>query len=173
MRFKANVMDEQQIRRTLIRMSHEIIEKNRFMDKIILVGLERRGVALATEIAQIIKAVENESVPVGAVNFSEDGKVPAINTTELPFPISGANVIIVNDVLYTGRTVRAAMEALTEKGMPQTVQLAVLIDRGNRELPIGASYVGKTLFTTRDELVSVNVEKIDGKSSVDLYSLND
>ena len=173
MRFKSNVMDENQMRRTLIRISHEIIEQNRFMDKIILAGLERRGVVIANEIAQIIKAVENETIPVVTINFSEDGKAPTVNTADLPFPLERANVIIVNDVLHTGRTIKAAMEALSAVGMPQTIQLAVLIDRGNRELPIGANFIGKTLFTTCDELVSVSVKSVDGASSVDLYSLND
>ena len=180
MRFKNNIMDAQQIRRTLIRMSHEIIEKNRGVDRIIFVGIQRRGVAIAQDLAQIIKAVENEDIPVGAIDITLyrddltlETEIPQVNETDLPFPITDSNVIIVDDVLYTGRTVRAAMEAVAATGRPKTIQLAVLIDRGNRELPIGANYVGKTLSTTRDELVSVSVKSIDGVSSVDVYSLND
>ncbi len=180
MRFKNNIMDAQQIRRTLIRMSHEIIEKNRGVDRIIFVGIQRRGVAIAQDLAQIIKAVENEDIPVGAIDITLyrddltlETEIPQVNETDLPFPITDSNVIIVDDVLYTGRTVRAAMEAVAATGRPKTIQLAVLIDRGNRELPIGANYVGKTLSTTRDELVSVCVKSLDGVSSVDVYSLND
>ncbi len=180
MRFKANVMDERQMRRTLIRMSHEIIEKNRGVDRMIFVGIQRRGVAIAKEMAQIIKAVENENVPVGTIDITLyrddltlETEIPQVNETDLPFPITDSNVIIVDDVLYTGRTVRAAMEAVAATGRPKTIQLAVLIDRGNRELPIGANYIGKTLSTTRDELVSVSVKGIDGVSSVDIYGLSD
>lgn len=180
MRFKAAIMDEAQMRRALIRMSHEIIEKNRGVENVILVGIQRRGVPLAKQIADIIQKVEGREVPVGILDitlYRDDlsliAEHPQIKNTDLPFAIAGANVILVDDVLYTGRTTRAAMEAMSEMGRPKTVQLAVLIDRGGRELPIGPDYVGKVLPCSRDELVSVNVAEIDNVNSVEIYSLND
>lgn len=178
MRLKLKVMDETQIRRALIRMSHEIIEKNRGAGNIILVGIQRRGLPLAKEMAKIIMAVENMEIPVGALDitlYRDDlsliSELPQIKKTDLPFTITGANIVLVDDVLYTGRTIRAAIEALYESGRPKSVQLAVLIDRGNRELPIGADYTGKLLPTSHSELVSVSVPEIDGVSSVEIYSV--
>ncbi|MCL2798220.1 MAG: bifunctional pyr operon transcriptional regulator/uracil phosphoribosyltransferase PyrR, partial [Firmicutes bacterium] len=169
MRFKAKIMDEQQIRRAVIRMAHEIIERNRGAMQVYLVGIQRRGLPLAKEIAKVIRAVEGINIPVGSLDitlYRDDlsmiAELPQIKKTDLPFSITDANIILVDDVLYTGRTIRAALEVLAECGRPRTVQLAVLIDRGNRELPIGGDYVGKVLPTSRDELVSVNVPEIDG-----------
>lgn len=180
MRFKAAILDEAQMRRALIRMSHEIIEKNRGIDNVVLIGIQRRGVPLAQQIAEIIKTVEGSTVPVGFLDitlYRDDlsliSEHPQIKSTDLPFSITNANVILVDDVLYTGRTTRAAMEALSENGRPKTVQLAVLIDRGGRELPIGADYVGKVLPCSKDEIVSVNVAEIDKVNSVEIYCLND
>lgn len=180
MRFKANIMDEAQIRRAIIRMSHEIIEKNRGINNLILVGIQRRGLPLAHDIANVIEAVEGEKIPVGALDItlyrddlSTIADLPQIKTTNLPFSITNANLILVDDVLYTGRTIKAAMEALGEMGRPKTIQLAVLVDRGHRELPIGADFVGKNLPTSHYELVSVNVKAIDGKNKVDIYSMKE
>jgi len=178
MRFKAKVMDEQQIRRAVIRMSHEIIEHNRGVEKMLLVGIQRRGLPIARAIAKVIQTVEGNHIPVGSLDitlYRDDlsliAELPQIKKTELPFSITDANIILVDDVLYTGRTIRAALEVLAECGRPKTVQLAVLIDRGNRELPICANYVGKNLPTSHDELVSVNVPEIDGCSGVEIYSM--
>ena len=180
MRFKTKVMDEMQMRRAIIRMSHEIIEHNRGAESLFLVGIQRRGLPLAREIAKVIFDVEGKEIPVGALDitlYRDDlsliAELPQIKKTDLPFSITEADIILVDDVLYTGRTARAALEVLAESGRPKTIQLAVLIDRGNRELPIGANYVGKTLPTSHDELVSVNVTEIDGSSSVEIYSMND
>ncbi len=179
MRFKASIMSEDEMRRALIRMGHEIIERNRGVNNLVLVGIQRRGVPLAAEIKSIIADVEKAEVPTGSLDitlYRDDlsliSEHPQIKGTDLPFSITGTNVVLVDDVLFTGRTIRAAMEALSEMGRPKTVQLAVLIDRGGRELPIGANYVGKVLPTSHSELVSVNVKDIDGKNCVDIYSLD-
>ncbi len=176
---KNHIMDESQIRRALIRMSHEIIEKNRGAGNLILVGIQRRGLPLAKEISDIIKTVEGQEVPVGALDitlYRDDlsliAELPQIKKTDLPFSITGANLILVDDVLFTGRTVRAALEALSEAGRPKTIQLAVLVDRGNRELPVGADYIGKFLPTSHSELVSVSVPEIDGHYGVDIYGID-
>lgn len=179
MRLKNTIMDESQMRRALIRMAHEIIEFNRGIDNLVLIGIQRRGVPLAKQLAEIINAVEGEPVPVGILDitlYRDDlsmvSEHPQIKNTDLPFNIMGSNVVLVDDVLYTGRTVRAAMEALTELGRAKTVQLAVLIDRGCRELPIGANYVGKEVPTSKNELISVSVKDIDGIDSVEIYSMD-
>lgn len=179
MRFKAAIMDEEETRRALIRIGHEIIERNRGVKNIVLVGIQRRGVPLSLELKNIIKDVENTEVPCGSLDitlYRDDLSLisdhPQIKGTDLPFSITDVNVVLVDDVLYTGRTVRAAMEAIAEMGRPRSIQLAVLIDRGGRELPIGANYVGKVLPTSRSELVCVNVKEIDGKTGVDIYSVD-
>lgn len=179
MRFKAAIMNEEEVRRALIRIGHEIIERNRGVNDLVLVGIRSRGVPLAVELQSVIADVEGKKVPCGSLDitlYRDDYSLisdhPQIKGTDLPFSIEGVNVVLVDDVLYTGRTVRAAMEAIGEMGRPKTIQLAVLVDRGGRELPIGANYVGKTLPTARNELVSVNVKETDGKSSVDIYSID-
>lgn len=179
MRFKASVMNEEEMRRALIRISHEIIERNRGVENLVFVGIQTRGVPLSREICKIVKDVENVEVPCGSLDitlyrddFSLISDHPQINGTDLPFSITGVNVVLVDDVLYTGRTIRAAMDAISEMGRPMSIQLAVLVDRGGRELPIGANYVGKTLPTSRSELVSVSVAETDGKNGVDIYSVD-
>lgn len=179
MRLKTRLMDESQVRRTLIRMAHEIIEKNRGT-QVRLIGIQRRGVPLAAEIAEIMQTVEGAEIPVGVLDiawYRDDlslvAEHPTIKGTDIPFNITGENIILVDDVLYTGRTVRAAIDALMEMGRPQSIQLAVLVDRGNRELPIGADYVGKNVPTSKSELVSVSVKETDGEDAVDIYSIND
>ncbi|MDE6398382.1 MAG: bifunctional pyr operon transcriptional regulator/uracil phosphoribosyltransferase PyrR [Clostridiales bacterium] len=179
MRFKAAIMNEEEVRRALIRIGHEIIERNRGVNDLVVVGIRSRGVPLAAELQSVIADVEGKKVPCGSLDitlYRDDYSLisdhPQIKGTDLPFSIEGVNVVLVDDVLYTGRTVRAAMEAISEMGRPKTIQLAVLVDRGGRELPIGANYVGKTLPTARNELVSVNVKETDGKNSVDIYSID-
>lgn len=180
MRLKANLMDAMQMRRAIIRISHEIIERNRGADKLALVGIQRRGVPLAQQIAEVIKTVERIDVPVGKLDitlYRDDlslvSEHPEIKGTYVPFAVTGTNVVLVDDVLYTGRTTRAAIEAVMEMGRPNTIQLAVLIDRGNRELPVGADYVGKVVPSSKDELISVSVKEIDKENRVDIYSMND
>ena len=180
MKFKAAIWDEAQMRRALIRMAHEIIERNRGVETVALVGIQRRGVVLARQLADIIRTVEGIEVPVGVLDItlyrddlSTIAEHPQIKGTDLPFTVTNAHLILVDDVLYTGRTVRAALEAMGEMGRPKSVQLAVLIDRGGRELPIGADYVGKALPCSHDELVSVNVAGIDKTVGVEIYSMKD
>ena len=178
MRFKATIMDAEQMRRAVIRMGHEIIEHNRGASNLALVGIESRGVPLAKELAEIIKAVEGREVPCGSLRISYHDivaprtKLPKVQHAELPFSIDGACVVLVDDVLHTGRTVREALEVLTHAGHPKAIRLAVLVDRGGRELPIGADYVGKTVPTARHELISVSVKEIDGKNGVDILSID-
>jgi len=166
-------MDADAIRRALTRIAHEILEKNQGTKDLVLVGIRRRGVPLARKIAQIIKEIEGTSVPLGILDItlyrddlSQLGYQPVVRKTEVPFDITGKKVILVDDVLYTGRTVRAALDALIDLGRPKLIQLAVLIDRGHRELPIRADFVGKNVPTSRKEEISVSVQEIDGVDRV-------
>lgn len=179
MRLKVKLMDAAQMRRVLIRMAHEIIERNRGTESIALLGIQRRGVPIAKEISEIIRTVDGRKVPVGSLDvtlyrddFSMMGKHPVINDTDVPFPITDTDVILVDDVLYTGRTTRAAIDAVMQMGRPKSVQLAVVVDRGDRELPIGANFVGKFVPTTKDEIISVSVKSLDGEDGVEVYALD-
>lgn len=170
---KAQIMDADAIRRALTRIAHEILEKNQGTKDLVLVGIRRRGVPLARKIAQIIKEIEGTSVPLGILDItlyrddlSQLGYQPLVRKTEVPFDITGKKVVLVDDVLYTGRTVRAALDALIDLGRPKLIQLAVLIDRGHRELPIRADFVGKNVPTSRKEEISVSVQEIDGVDRV-------
>jgi len=169
------IMTADEIRRAVIRISHEVVEKQAGTDGLRLVGIQRRGVPLASRLAEEIEAHEGARIPVGAldIEFYRDdlstlGHAPVLKGTDLPFEITGATAVLVDDVLYTGRTVRAAMDALREFGRPRAVRLAVLVDRGHRELPIRADHVGKNVPTSRDEVVRVRVEEIDGEDAVDI-----
>jgi pyrimidine operon attenuation protein / uracil phosphoribosyltransferase len=169
------IMTADEIRRAVIRISHEIVEKQAGTDGLVLVGIQRRGVPLARRLAQAIEEHEGVRLPVGAldITFYRDdlsmlAQAPVVKGTELPFEIAGVTAVLVDDVLYTGRTVRAAMDALREFGRPQAVRLAVLVDRGHRELPIRADHVGKNVPTSRDEVVRVRVEEVDGEDAVDI-----
>lgn len=173
MRIKTEIMDEKALDRALTRISHEIIERNKGTEDIALIGIKTRGVLLAQRLASKIKSIEGNEVPVGILditNYRDDIKKD-INTSEksettVEFSISGKRVILVDDVLYTGRTVRAAMDAVVDLGRPMNIQLAVLIDRGHRELPIRADFVGKNVPTSRSEIVIVMVKEIDKKDGV-------
>ena len=168
------IMTADEIRRAVIRISHEIVEKQAGTDGLRLVGIQRRGVPIARRLAEEIEAHEGVRIPVGALDiefYRDDAKVghsPVLKGTDLPFEVGGATVVLVDDVLYTGRTVRAAMDALREFGRPQAVRLAVLVDRGHRELPIRADHVGKNVPTSRDEVVRVRVTEVDGEDAVDI-----
>jgi len=168
------IMTPDEIRRAVIRISHEIVEKQAGTSGLVLVGIQRRGVPLARRIAHGIAEHEGVSLPVGAldIEFYRDdarlGHSPLVKGTEVPFEIEGATVVLVDDVLYTGRTVRAAMDALREFGRPRAVRLAVLVDRGHRELPIRADHVGKNVPTSREEVVRVRVAEVDGEDAVDI-----
>ncbi len=178
MEFKARIMDEEAVRRSLARITHEIIEKNRGAEKICLLGVKRRGIPLAGILAENIERFEGIRVPVGHVDITlyrddltEAAKMPVTGDSEIPCSLEDRNVVIVDDVIYTGRTARAAIEAVFGHGRPRSIQLAVLIDRGHRELPIRPDFVGKNIPTARDELVSVLVDEIDGKTGVELYKI--
>jgi pyrimidine operon attenuation protein / uracil phosphoribosyltransferase len=170
---KTEIMDESAVSRAITRISHEIIEKNKGIENLVLIGIQRRGVPLAKRIADKIKSVENSEIPVGILDitlYRDDlsllNEHPVINGTEINFDIANKKVVLVDDVIYTGRTVRAAIDAIMDINRPQMIQLAVLIDRGHRELPIRADYVGKNVPTSRSEIVHVNVLEIDGENSV-------
>ena len=173
---KANIMDRNAMERALRRIAHEIIENNRGVEGLTLVGIQRRGVTLARMLAELIEQVEGVRPPLGVldITFYRDDlsmltEHPVVNTTDLPFQVQNAKIVMVDDVLYTGRTARAAMDAICDMGRPALIQLAVMIDRGHRELPIRADYVGKNLPTSKSELVGVNVPEFDGALSVVLY----
>lgn len=168
------IMTADEIRRAVIRISHEIVEKQAGTAGLALVGIQRRGVPLARRLAAAIAEHEGADVPVGAldIEFYRDdarlGHAPLVKGTDVPFQIDDATVVLVDDVLYTGRTVRAAMDALREFGRPRAVRLAVLVDRGHRELPIRADHVGKNVPTSREEVVRVRVDEVDGEDAVDI-----
>jgi pyrimidine operon attenuation protein/uracil phosphoribosyltransferase len=168
------IMTSDEIRRAVIRISHEIVEKQAGTAGLVLVGIQRRGVPLARRLAAAIAEHEGAEVSVGAldIEFYRDdarlGHAPHVKGTDVPFQIDDATVVLVDDVLYTGRTVRAAMDALREFGRPRAVRLAVLVDRGHRELPIRADHVGKNVPTSREEVVRVRVEEVDGEDAVDI-----
>jgi len=175
---KAQIMDDEKIRRALTRIAHEIIERNRTAENLVLVGIRRRGVPLAERLARIIKEIEGAMLPVGVLDitlYRDDlttlGYQPIVHKTEVPFSISGKRVILVDDVLYTGRTVRAALDALIDLGRPENIQLAVMVDRGHRELPIRADFIGKNLPTSRREVVAVHLKEFDGEDKVVIHEL--
>lgn len=171
--FKAQVMDEENIRRALYRLSHEITEHNKGTTDLMLVGIRTRGVPLAHRLADFIQQHEGVALPVGIldITFYRDdlslvSAQPILHRTELPFNITGKKVVLVDDVLFTGRTVRAALDAVIDLGRPESIQLAVLIDRGHRELPIRADFVGKNVPTAKREVVHVRLRETDGEDRV-------
>jgi pyrimidine operon attenuation protein/uracil phosphoribosyltransferase len=171
-------MTADEIRRALVRISHEVVEKHGGTDDLALVGIQRRGVPLADRMAAAIAEHEGVSVPVGAldITFYRDdlslvAHQPVVKGTDLPFDLNGLTLVIVDDVLYTGRTVRAAMDALMDFGRPRAIRLAVLIDRGHRELPIRADHVGKNVPTSQEEVIHVRLVDVDGDDQVDIDRL--
>ena len=171
----AVVMDADRIARTLTRIAHEIVERNKGVDGLALVGVRTRGVHIALRLARILKQISGDDVPTGALDitlYRDDlmrhpvGPQPVIRRTEIPFSIDNKKILLVDDVLYTGRTTRAALDALIDFGRPQAIQLIVLVDRGHRELPIKADYVGKNLPTNPDESVQVRLQETDGNDEV-------
>jgi pyrimidine operon attenuation protein / uracil phosphoribosyltransferase len=179
MELKSVLLDDKAIKRTLTRISHEIIEKNKGTENLVLIGIKSRGVPLANRIADLIEQFEEKKVEVGSVDitlYRDDlttlGEQPTLNSKELGIEIKGKKIILVDDVLYTGRTVRAAIDAIIDVGRPEMIQLAVLVDRGHRELPIRADYVGKNIPTSKKEIISVQLEEVDGKDLVNLFENN-
>jgi pyrimidine operon attenuation protein/uracil phosphoribosyltransferase len=173
LREKSQLMSASEIERTLVRLAHEISEKNNGAKDLGLVGIRRRGVPLAQRLAEIIQRIEKSPVPVGTLDitlYRDDlstlGPKPVVQKTEVGFPIGGKTIVLVDDVLYTGRTARAAMDALFRQGRPRQVQLCVLIDRGHRELPLEATFVGRKVQTTLQEIVEVQLREVDDAEKV-------
>ena len=172
------IMTADEIRRATTRLSHEIVEKQAGTDGLLLIGIQRRGVPLARRLAAASAEHEGVEIPVGAldITFYRDdlsmvAQQPVVKGTELPAGIDGRTVVLVDDVLYTGRTIRAAMDALVDFGRPQAIRLAVLVDRGHREIPIRADHVGKNVPTSREETVRVHLDEIDGEDGVEIERL--
>ncbi|MGI6357597.1 MAG: bifunctional pyr operon transcriptional regulator/uracil phosphoribosyltransferase PyrR [Bacillota bacterium] len=170
---KTRLMDAKAMNRALTRIAHEIIEKNKGTEDLVLVGIRRRGVPLALRLAEAIERIEGVAVPVGILDITlyrddltTQSEQPVVHQTSLPVSIVDQVVVLVDDVLYTGRTARAALDALIDLGRPRMIQLAVLVDRGHRELPIRADYVGKNVPTSRREMIAVRVSEIDGSDEV-------
>lgn len=175
---KAEIMDENGIFRAVTRIAHEIIEKNKGIEDLVLIGIQRRGVPLAKMIAKKIYDVEGKEVPVGIldITFYRDdlsmlAEHPVINGTEINFPVNDKIIVLVDDVLFTGRTVRSAIDAIMDIGRPRMIQLAILIDRGHRELPIRADYVGKNVPTSKSEVINVKLNDIDKINIVTISDL--
>jgi pyrimidine operon attenuation protein/uracil phosphoribosyltransferase len=172
-REKAQLMSASEIDRTLVRLAHEILERTQSLDKLAFIGIRRRGVPLAQRLAKKIEDLEHRTVPVGILDISlyrDDlstvSHQPVVNATEIPFEVTGKDVILMDDVLYTGRTIRASLDALFDHGRPAKVQLLVLIDRGHRELPVEAQFIGRMVQTTSNEIIEVKFQEIDGMEKV-------
>lgn len=178
MKKKNTLMDDVAIGRALRRISHEIIEKNKGVQDVVVIGIQRRGVPLSAVIAKNIERIENTVVEVGIldITFYRDDlslldEHPVVNGTDIPFTVTDKKVVLVDDVLFTGRTARAAMEAVMDLGRPSSIQLAVLVDRGHRELPIRADYVGKNVPTSKSEVIKVHVSAFDNMDNVELFEI--
>jgi pyrimidine operon attenuation protein / uracil phosphoribosyltransferase len=177
-REKAQLMSASEIDRTLVRLAHEILERTKDLDKLAFIGIRRRGIPLAQRLAAKIEALEGRQIPVGIldINLYRDdlstvAQAPVVSATEIPFSVVGKDIVLMDDVLYTGRTIRAALDALFDIGRPARVQLLVLIDRGHRELPIEARYVGRMVQTSSREIIEVKLNEIDGMEKVLLVEL--
>ena len=175
LKFKAQIMDQQAVERTLVRISHQILEKNQGVDDLCLIGIKTRGVPLAQRIAANIKAIEGVDVPVGELDItlyrddlSTIADLPVVSESHIPFSVTGKTVVLVDDVIFTCRTARAALDAIMSLGRPSRVQLFCMIDRGHAELPIKATYVGKNIPTAHSEIVSVKLEETDGETNVSI-----
>lgn len=173
MKEKTKVLDKVMLNRSLMRMAHEILEKNKGIDNLCLVGIRNRGVYLAKRLNECIKQIEGKGLPVGALDitlYRDDLTLismhPLVHKTEIDFDINGKTIILIDDVLYTGRTIRAALDALIDFGRPKSIQLGVLVDRGHRELPIRPDYVGKNIPTSQKETVEVRLTEVDGCDEV-------
>ena len=172
-RTKSQLMSASEIDRTLVRLAHEILEKTKDLNNLALIGIRRRGVPLAQRLAAKIEAIEHRHVPVGVLDItlyrddlSTIGDLPKHNATEINFSVEGKEIIMTDDVLYTGRTVRAALDALFKHGRPAKISMLVLIDRGHRELPVEAQYVGRTVQTADEEIIEVKLQEIDDMEKV-------
>ena len=176
---KSKIMDDQDLGRTVARLTHEILEKNKGHENIVVIGMRTRGVFLAERITKKLKEVEKKEVPLGILDitlyrddFRTALKQPKVQITDIPFSIDNKNIILVDDVLYTGRTVRAALDALMDFGRPASIQLAILVDRGHRELPIKADFIGKNVPTSYGEEIRVHMKEIDEDDGVFLVDIS-
>jgi pyrimidine operon attenuation protein/uracil phosphoribosyltransferase len=172
-REKAQLMSASEIDRTLVRLAHEVLEKTQDLDRLAFIGIRRRGVPLAQRLAKKIESLEDRKIPVGIldINLYRDDLTtvdikPVVSSTEIPFSVQGKDIVLMDDVLYTGRTIRAALDALFDHGRPARVRLLVLIDRGHRELPIEARFVGRVVQTTETEIIEVKFQEIDNIEKV-------
>ena len=173
MKEKTRILDAEIISRSLMRIAHQILEHNHGSQDLVIVGILRRGACLARRLAECIRKIDNKEIPAGILDitlYRDDLTLltasPVVRKTEISFDIQDKNIILVDDVLYTGRTVRCALSELIDFGRPKTIQLAVLVDRGHRELPIRADYVGKNIPTSQNEIIEVRLSEIDGKDEV-------
>jgi pyrimidine operon attenuation protein / uracil phosphoribosyltransferase len=180
LREKGRLMSASEIERTLVRLAHEIVEKNNGAANLGLIGIKRRGVPLAQRLAALIATIEKQPVDTGVLDISfyrddltTSGPRPTVNPGDIGFDVNGRDIILLDDVLYTGRTIRAALDALFDHGRPRSVQLLVLIDRGHRELPIQATFTGRTIPTSKREIIEVKLNEIDGQEQVVLVELTD
>lgn len=176
--WKANLMDQKMMERAITRLAHEIIERNKGVDDLILIGIKSRGVPLARRLAERIRSIEGQEVPVGEIDITEhrddrniDGviRMETVGASSPDYSVAHKKVVLIDDVIFTGRTVRAAMDALIDLGRPALIQLAVLIDRGHRELPIRPDYIGKNVPTSRKEHIKVMLQETDGGDEVLIY----
>jgi pyrimidine operon attenuation protein/uracil phosphoribosyltransferase len=178
MKFKSRLLDEGEVRRALTRIAHEVVEKNKGTEGLCFVGIHTRGISLAKRLVDLVEKFEGKQTPMGILDItlyrddlSEIGLQPRVRETRIPFDLNGKAVVLVDDVLYTGRTARAALDALIDLGRPSRIYLAVLVDRGHRELPIRADFVGKNLPTSKSEVVKVKTLEDDGEDAVELWEL--
>ena len=175
---KAISMDEAAMKRAVTSIAHEVIERNEGSENVALVGIVRRGVPLANLLADEVEKIEGGKPPIGTLDISfyrddvNRAIAPVLHATDIPFDINGKDIVLVDDVLYTGRTVRSALDALMDYGRPRTVQLAVMVDRGHRELPIRADYVGKNVPSSHDENVRVCIAPLDDRSDVEIWDID-
>ena len=180
LREKAEIVDADGLRRIVTRIAHEIVERNKGVDDLVLVGIRRRGVPIATRLAQKIREFEGRMPAIGSLDitlYRDDlttvSQQPVVGAADIPVDVNGKVVVLVDDVLYTGRTIRAAMDALIDVGRPRTIQLAVVIDRGHRELPIRADFVGKNVPTSKREVIGVKLAEIDNTDSVVIKEMDE
>ena len=175
-REKTVLLDEAATKRAIVRISHEILERNKGAENVVLIGILTRGAPLAKRIGKNVEKIEGKTLPTGYVDITlyrddltEISDMPKVKKTDVPFSVKDKDVVLCDDVLYTGRTARAAMEAVLALGRPKSIQLAVLVDRGHRELPIRADYVGKNVPTSQNEVIAVRFNETDGEECVKLY----
>ena len=176
MKYKAEIMDEAMVNRALVRIAHEIIERNKGTSNLCLIGIKSRGIPLSKRIAENIEKIEGTKILVGELDIqhyrddlSETSELPTATPPSFNFDVTGKDIILVDDVLFTGRTVRAAIEGVFSAGRPSSIQLAILVDRGHRELPFRADFVGKNVPTSTSEMISVKMTEVDGETCVKLF----